>query len=112
LELIEAYGTGVPKILQSYEGCPVQPKFESSDNAFKITLPNQNSIPSRTELSEAEMTIVKLVENKGKIARKDVEAELGASQTLSGRILKNMVSKGILQSIGKGKNIKYFLKKP
>ena len=24
LELIEAYGTGVPKILQSYEGCPVQ----------------------------------------------------------------------------------------
>lgn len=111
LELIEAYGTGIPKILQSYEGLPVQPRFESSDNAFKITLPNQNSILSMTEFSEAEKTIVKLVENKGKIARKDVEAELGVSQTFSGRILKNMVGKGILQPIGSGKNIRYFLKK-
>ena len=77
LALIEAYGTGVPKILQNYEGCPVQPRLECSDNAFKMTLPNQNSTQSRTELSEAEMIIVKLVENKGKIARKDVETELG-----------------------------------
>lgn len=112
LELIEAYGTGVPKILKSYEGCPVQPKFESSDNAFKITLPNQNSIKSKTELSEAEMTVIKLLEKKGKIARKDVEIELGVSQTLSGRILKNLVVKEILQTIGDGKNLRYTLKKP
>ena len=112
LALIEAYGTGVPKIVQSYEGCPVQPKLESSDNAFKMTLPNQNSTQSRTELSEAETIIVKLVENKGKIARKDVEIELGVSQTLSGRILKTLVGKGILQTIGNGKNIRYTLKKP
>lgn len=112
LELIEAYGTGVPKILKSYEGCPVQPKFESSDNAFKMTLPNQNSIQSRTELSEVEMTIVKLVENKGKIARKDVDTELGVSQTLSGRILRNLVEKGFLQTIGNGKNLRYTMKKP
>ena len=112
LKLIEAYGTGVPKILKSYEGCPVQPKFETSDNAFKITLPNQNSIQSRTELSEAEMTVIKLVESKGKIARKDAETELGVSQTLSGRILKNLVVKEILQTIGNGKNLRYILKKP
>ena len=37
---------------------------------------------------------------------------LGVSQTLSGRILKTLVGKGILQTIGNGKNIKYVLKKP
>lgn len=111
LALIEAYGTGVPKIMQSYQGYPVQPKFEVADNAFKITLPNQNVIQGGTNLSDTEMKLVKLVGVKGKIARKDVEAELGISQTMSGRLLKNMVVKGILQTVGSGKNTGYVLNK-
>lgn len=42
LTLIGAYGAGVPKILKSYKESIMQPKFEVTDNAFKITLPNQN----------------------------------------------------------------------
>ena len=42
LELIEAYGTGIQKILGAYEGTGVTPKIETSDNAFKIILPNIN----------------------------------------------------------------------
>ena len=42
LELIEAYGTGIQKILGAYEGMSVTPKIETSDNAFKIILPNIN----------------------------------------------------------------------
>ena len=43
LNLIEAYGTGMPKILKAYAGSGVKPKIEVSSNAFKITLPNRNS---------------------------------------------------------------------
>ena len=42
LKLIEAYGTGIMKIKQSYSDCGVKPRFEVSDNAFKVTLPNRN----------------------------------------------------------------------
>lgn len=42
LKLIEAFGTGIPKIMEAYEGSGVRPKIEATDNAFKITLPNIN----------------------------------------------------------------------
>lgn len=111
LTLIEAYGTGVPKIVQSYEGCAEQPKFEVTDNAFKITLPNQNTKHDETDLTEAEKQVIKLASRTGKLARKDVETELSVSQTMSGRLLKSMVVKGILQTVGSGKNTGYVLNK-
>ena len=45
LELIEAYGTGIIKIMEAYEGTGMTPQIEASDNAFKIILPNLNAMP-------------------------------------------------------------------
>lgn len=42
LKLIEAYGTGILKIMEAYAGTEKTPKIETSDNAFKIILPNLN----------------------------------------------------------------------
>ncbi len=42
LRLIEAYGTGILKINECYEDQVVKPMIETTDNAFKITLPNTN----------------------------------------------------------------------
>lgn len=35
LELIEAYGTGMPKIMKAYAGTDLEPKIEVTNNAFK-----------------------------------------------------------------------------
>ena len=43
LELIEAYGTGLRKIVEAYAGTGAQPRFETTGNAFKVTLPNLNA---------------------------------------------------------------------
>ena len=43
LQLIEAYGTGMKKILEAYADSAVQPQIQATSNAFKITLPNLNS---------------------------------------------------------------------
>ena len=43
LELIEAYGTGILKIKEAYSGTGKTPQIETSDNAFKIILPNLNA---------------------------------------------------------------------
>lgn len=42
LRLVEAYGTGIPKIIESYESSRTLPLFEVSDNAFKVVLPSFN----------------------------------------------------------------------
>lgn len=111
LKLVEAYGTGVPKILKSYDDFPAKPKFEVSDNAFKITLPNKNFVNEINSLSEQEQVVIDLIKKKMKIGRKDVENILQVSQTMAGRILKQLVRKGVLQTVGKGKNTAYILTK-
>ena len=42
LHLIENFGTGIPRTLQSYEAHDVKPEFKASENFFIVTLPNVN----------------------------------------------------------------------
>lgn len=40
LRLVEAYGTGVRRIMGDYRNDPVKPEFDISDHSFRLTLPN------------------------------------------------------------------------
>lgn len=111
LTLIEAYGTGVPKILCAYEKTSLKPIIEVTYNAFKITLPNMNYIEEKTPYSDNEQKILNLVEELGKIARKDVENELDISQTAAIRLVKSLVQSGALYVNGAGRNTRYTIKK-
>jgi ATP-dependent DNA helicase RecG len=42
LRIIEAYGTGIPRIYGVYEKCPVQPEIPIIDGGFLIRIPNMN----------------------------------------------------------------------
>ena len=118
LKLIEAYGTGILKINESYAECAVKPQFEVTDNAFKITLPNINYVGERkdvtttapskvTDKAERQEILIRLAEKQGYIVRKDVEAELKVSQATAILILRDMVEKGLLIKEGSGKQQKY-----
>lgn len=50
LKLIEAYGTGVIKIIESYDKFSVTPEIKTTDNAFKITLFNTNYYNSTNDI--------------------------------------------------------------
>jgi len=111
LELVEAYGTGMPKIMQSYEGFSQQPKIDISQNAFKITLPNINmdKLPGTfdKQFSDQEQKVMALFDKKPSIIRRDVEQALAVSQAVAVRVLKALVIKGVIQSVGGGKNTRY-----
>jgi ATP-dependent DNA helicase RecG len=111
LTLVEAYGTGMPKIMRSYEGLADSPKVDVTDNAFKITLPNTNEISSKAALSENEQTILGLFVKKDFIVRKDVEETLSLSQAMAVRIIKGLLNKNEIRAVGNGKNIRYVLNK-
>jgi ATP-dependent DNA helicase RecG len=109
LTLIEAYGTEIPKILHAYENASVKPQIETTDNAFKITLPNLNYHTKSAGYSKAEQAILELFKKKDNISRKDVESALKIGQTAAGRLLKQLTKSGALQVSGTGKNTKYLL---
>ncbi|MBS5065727.1 MAG: DUF977 family protein [Hungatella hathewayi] len=114
LELIEAYGTGMRKIMNAYEGTEKKPQIKLSDNAFKIILPNLNvRTVKKVEASHNESKeerVIALLNEQGTITRKEVERLLNISQTTSGRMLKHMIEKGQLIQRGKGKSIHYELR--
>ena len=116
LNLIEAYGTGILKINESYADCAVKPQFEVTDNAFKITLPNSNYAGERKDVAtppkvegkaDRQEILLRLAEKRGYIVRKDVEGALKVSQATAILILRDMVEKGLLIKEGSGKLQKY-----
>lgn len=115
LELIEAYGTGILKIMEAYAGTGMEPKIETSDNAFKIILPNLNAYAKKEELeatppkNSEEESVIALAKEQGTFVRKDVERALGISQTTCGRLLKRMIGNGQIVQEGKSKNTHYRL---
>lgn len=118
LNLIEAYGTGVPKILECYEEGGHNPRFDVTDNAFKITLPNRNfkgqsgmtGIAAKSlGVTEREEQVIRLFETQEYIVRKDVEEAVQVSQATAIVLLREMTQKGILRKEGNGKFVKYRL---
>lgn len=122
LHLIEAYGTGLTKILEAYEGASEKPVISTTKNSFKIALPNVNAkyevktVPASIEnippvpASKAdrnEQRILIYVREHGAITRPEAEELLGISASTASRLIKKMVWSGLLVQDGKARNSRY-----
>lgn len=123
LQLIEAYGTGMKKIMGAYANALVQPKIKTTNNAFKIILPNVNFTPKAAEvhkdfekaadlaLDSNEEKVLKFLRKHLMITRKETQTLLEVSQSTAGRILKAMVDSGRIKQIGGSRTTRYELRK-
>lgn len=126
LHLIEAYGTGLTKIMEAYEETSEKPIISTTKNSFKITLPNVNAkyetkavpapiedIPStRTpELNDNAQRVLTYVRENGAITRPEVEKMLGMSASTASRLIRKMVKSDLLLQNGKARSITYTLVK-
>lgn len=125
LHLIEAYGTGLGKILRAYKGKTEQPTISATNNSFKIILPNINrkdemkeavengittAVEANPETRPADDTaqqILQYAQTHGEITRADVEQLLGISAASASRRIRNLVTSKQLRQIGKARNIRY-----
>ncbi len=116
LHLVEAYGTGMQKIINAYKDFSQKPKIKVTDNAFKISLPNIN-YPTSTGVMEPlestdsnEATVLSHIQEKGYITRAVTDDLLGVSASTSNRLLRKMVENGVLKTSGNGRQTKYVKK--
>ncbi|MEA4884018.1 MAG: ATP-binding protein [Clostridia bacterium] len=108
LHLIEAFGTGMPKIMECYHGQEAQPAIEISDNAFKITLPNTNfrrevSVEDDS-LSDTERKVMGYLIGRDSASRKEIETAMGLSQSRTIRVLNALADRQLVSIRGSGKN--------
>lgn len=109
MKLIEAYGTGISKIISCYSGLSVQPVFENVEGAFRVILPNIHAQKS-IELDQKYIPVLKLFENKKEITRSDVEEALGIGTTHAINILKEMYENELIVKVGSGRLTRYLKK--
>ena len=130
LHLIEAYGTGMEKIMKAYEGMKEKPEIQTTKNAFKIILPNINAkytlenssvwmtktdtnsiMETEASLSEAEEKILEYVREHGVITKNDVISLLEVSASTASRTLRKMVKNSLLKQNGKARRTNYTIVK-
>ena len=128
LHLIEAYGTGMGKIMKAYEGMEKKPVIETTKNAFKIILPNVNAKDEKDSnpalssepltnasdgvpISAREEKVLEYVRIHGAVTRNDVIGLLGVSSSTAVRILKNLVKNNLLKQNGKARSTSYTIVK-
>lgn len=125
VKFIEAYGTGMKKILRDYPELSLSQIIHASTNGFKLILWNHNiinpifhdavkydvtkeeNLPYKT-LTKEEKEVLTYVEKKKIVSRGEIEELLSIGQTKAGLLLKGLVDKGHLNRSGKGKNIRYY----
>lgn len=125
LHLIEAYGTGMGKIMKAYESMQVKPVIETTKNAFKIILPNINAkyetenatvktksgtpvtVHTEKKLSDEEEKILEYARKHGAITRNDVIGLLEVSASTAARVIRKMVKTNLLEQKGKARNTNY-----
>ena len=104
LKLIEAYGTGIPRIFGSYDGLPVKPTIETGGSSFTITLPAENG--------NEKSNIATFLEGRGEFTRSEMEHELGLSKSETVSILNGLIRDGTIVRVGQGRSVKYRPNRP
>ena len=132
LHLIEAYGTGISKIIGAYADVAEKPVIETTRNTFKIVLPNINVLCEKTDtpesevkdeknpetdeedtqkLSDEEEKVLEYAENCEDFTKNDVVSLLKVSASTAARVIRGLVEKNFLKRNGKARSTYYTLQK-
>ncbi|WEV69450.1 putative DNA binding domain-containing protein [Bifidobacterium sp. ESL0775] len=126
LHLVEAYGMGIPKIFEMYEGFEKQPTISIASHSFKLILPSQRYEGDETETSAikdkpiskpptildddfANRTnlILTYLQEHPSINRSQTAELTGLSKPAASRLLSSLVDNQTLKRLGKGPSTKY-----
>lgn len=118
MRLIEAYGTGLSKILNSYNGevsFNGKPIFENVNGAFRVTLPNiyhcaRNDIsviPTVSKISPSALKVLQIISDNEIVSRRDIERALGIGSSRVISLLSELLSAKKIKKIGNGKMTRY-----
>lgn len=105
LNYIEAYGSGIPRILSKYANQQRKPSIEVTDNSFFVTFPKLEF--GNEKINEDK--ILNYMQTKGKVSREEIEKLLNCSKTTALRKLNEYVKNEQIRKVSIGKETYYEL---
>jgi len=131
LGLIEAFGSGIPKMTEIYQTHGKKILFKTSPSGFLIVLPGLGDFPdiilkeNEAEYLPRERTLQNeeldallqnqfdaardLIHQKGPVTRRELEVLWTTSRSSATNIINKLLQKQMLISIGKGRSLHYAL---
>ncbi|MCH4886110.1 AAA family ATPase [Acidaminobacter sp. JC074] len=108
LRYIERFGTGIRRILQSYEMAIIQPDFKVYTNSIKIILPILKEYSEIMDVltMEERSVYISIRENEA-LSRKEIEEHTGLNKTKVIRLLNQLLKKNIIIKVGSNRNTRY-----
>lgn len=113
LRLVEAYGTGIPRIMEIYKNYVVKPQIDVTDSSFRICFPNFNYGKNAAEVKvksvtpDIEKAVIDFITKSGTATRREIAEGLSLKSTNAYNILKVLVGQGKITAKKNGKVIVY-----
>ena len=109
LGIIEKFGTGIKRIKYEYRENSTKRSFEIYENSVRITLPIIETVPSN--LVNGKVEVFEILKKYEKLSRKEIEELSGYNKSKVIRLINGLIEKSIVERVGKGRSVKYQLKK-
>lgn len=103
LGLVEAYGSGIPRIMETYSSSVEKPEIKVAPHSFLITIP-------KIDYSNEHKKIIDYLEKNNFINRETVEKILNVKKQKAVDVLNKMLESNLIIKEGMGKNTIYKLK--
>jgi len=112
LNIIEAFGTGIPRVFGAYDGSPVKPEIPVISGGFLIRIPNmnyaiQNNGSSIKIINGSNEQILLDAFPNTSFKKEDAAYVLGISASGAYKLLQRMTNRGLLFARKKGNRWEY-----
>ena len=104
LGLIEAFGTGILRIKDTYSQSFTKPQFKVSDNVVMVVLP---VVRKDLGLDGDERAVYELLSNVRPKAASELEEGVTFGRSKLRRILKRLIAMDLAEEVGRGRGLKY-----
>lgn len=106
LRYVEMFGTGIKRIIQSYEKSVIKPKFQITDNVISVILP---VIAHNYDVNDGEAKIINILNGGKSLSSSEISKLSGYTKSKVLRVLEGMKEKDYIKVVGKGRGTKYTL---
>jgi len=107
LKHIEAYGTGLRRIMQYYEDFDVKPEIKATNGAFALILPNMNyykPLRAKPKIKTQHKIVLDYLKDNPSITNETVQKITGVKQTRAYTIIREMVDKELIVKSDSGRD--------
>ncbi len=100
LDLVEQLGSGIPRILESYD----KDCFHFSENFLRVVLPSGEVVEEKSGLVESQQMILKLVAKNPKISKREMAETIGISTTAIDKNIEKLKNAKLIKRVGSSRS--------